>query len=453
MPTDSKKYVSWFRHSSPYINAYRGKVFVILLPGEALAHENFHNIAHDITLLNSLGVKLVLVHGARPQINQALDSAGISASLQPEPSGKSHLQLRITDSNSLSVIKAVVGQLRFDIEAKFSMGLINSPMHGADINICSGNFVMAKPYGVQNGIDYAFTGEVRKVDSDAIKKQLDNNNVVLLSNLGYSATGEVFNLTSEEVAAETAISLHADKLLIYSRESGILDKDGLAISKLNAEQAQTLLAEKLELITADATKETDEALKNLQLSIKACLATVSRSQVISYVEDGALLTELFTREGIGTLITQDYYEQTRAATIDDIGGILDLIQPLEQDGTLVHRSREKLEAEIQHFFVMEREGMIISCAALFPHEDQSAELACLATHADYRNNGYGQAMSEYIEEAALKQGIKKLFVLTTKSPHWFLEKGFVEGSVESLPMEKLSLYNYQRNSKILEKKL
>jgi len=444
---DTKQYVSWFRHSSPYINAYRKKVFVILLPGEAIAHENFHNIAHDITLLNSLGVKLVLVHGARPQIDQALKDAGIKANLHEEPSGKLHRQLRITDIDSLVHIKRVVGQMRINIEAMFSMGLINSPMHGADITICGGNFVMAKPYGVQNGIDYAHTGEIRKVNSEAILAQLESNNIVLLSNLGYSATGEVFNLTAEEVAAETAIALDADKLLIYSKESGILDKEGVAINKLSAEQAQKLIEEKIQ------QGGVDEALKNLELSVKACLASVSRSQVISYADDGAVLTELFTRDGVGTLITQEHYEQTRAASIDDIGGIMDLIHPLELEGALVHRSREKLEAEIQYFAVIEREGMIIACAALFPHDNQTAELACMATHNEYRNNNYGKVIFEYMEENAQTQGIKKLFVLTTKSPHWFLEKGFTESSVDALPMEKKNLYNFQRNSKVLEKKL
>jgi amino-acid N-acetyltransferase len=437
--------VSWFRHSSPYINAYRKKVFVILLPGEAIAHENFHNIAHDITLLSSLGVKLVLVHGARPQIDQALEQAGLTAPLQEEPNGKLHRQLRVTDVESLGHIKKVVGQMRTDIEAMFSMGLINSPMHGADITICSGNFVIAKPYGVQNGIDYALTGEVRKVNSKAILTQLENNNIVLLSNLGYSATGEVFNLTAEEVAAETAIALKADKLLIYSKEAGILDKEGSPINKLSAEQAQKLISEKIKQGGAD------ESLKNLELSVKACLATVARSQVISYVDDGALLTELFTREGVGTLITQEQFEQTRAACIEDIGGIMELIQPMEQEGTLVHRSREKLEAEIDHFTVIEQEGTIIACAALYPHDKKSAELACLATHADYRNNSYGKHILEFIEMSAKKLGVKKLFVLTTKSPHWFIEKGFKEGSIDSLPKEKKTLYNYQRNSKILEK--
>jgi amino-acid N-acetyltransferase len=447
MNMDIKQYVNWFRHSTPYINAYRGKVFVILLPGEALAHENFWNIAHDLTLLNSLGVKLVLVYGARPQIDAALLAAGHKAEILEKVTGHIHNTVRITDAPSLEVIKGVVGKLRIDIEATFSMGLINSPMHGADISIASGNFVMAKPFGIQDGIDFGFMGEVRKVEHEAIRKQLDNGNIVLMSSLGYSPTGEVFNLTVEDVACATAIALKADKLLIYGKQAGILDQDGERISKMSAEEALQLIKEKI------ARKGLDEELKNLELSVKACSATVKRSQVISYEDDGALLIELFTRDGIGTLITQEQYEQLRPATIKDVGGILELIEPLEAEGVLVHRSRERLEAEIEQFFVIEREGMIISCGALYPQDAQSGELACLATHPDYRNHNRAQAILEQVEKQARKLGLTKLFVLTTKSPHWFLERGFVASSVDELPEKKKSLYNYQRNSRIFVKQL
>ena len=444
---DSKLYVNWFRHSSPYINAYRGKVFVILLPGEALAHDNFWNIAHDITLLNSLGVRLVLVHGARPQIGKALQQAGIETELLDKVTGQLHSSVRVTDADTLEIIKQVVGKLRIDIEAAFSMGLVNSPMHGADITLTSGNFVMAKPFGIQNGIDYGLTGEVRKVETDAIRKQLDIGNIVLMSNLGYSATGEVFSMTVEEVASAVAIALKADKLLIYGNEAGILDKDGERISKMSAEEAQALIREKI------SANGIDEELRNLEVGVKACSATVKRSQVISYEDDGALLVELFTRDGIGTLITQEMYEQLRQASINDVGGILELIEPLEEAGILVHRSRELLESEIERFFVIEREGMIIACGALYPQDDKSGELACLATHPQYQNGGRAEHLLEQIESSAKKQGLMNLFVLTTKSPHWFLERGFALSNVEALPETKKALYNYQRNSKVFLKTL
>lgn len=447
MAFDQNDYVKWFRQASPYINAYRGKVFVVLLPGEALAHDNVYNIAHDLTLLNSLGVKLVLVHGARPQIEAALKAAGLKDKTVDDIQGQLHIDLRITDAASLEEIKRVVGALRIEVEAIFSMGLPNSPMHGAEINTASGNFIVAKPYGVHHGVDYGYTGEVRKVDSEAIRKQLDAGNIVMQSNLGYSPTGEVFNLTVEEVAAGIAIALQADKLLIYAQESGILDEDGDPISQLNAKEADSLIKAKV------ANKGLDMQLLNLELGVKACKAGVKRAQVISFVEDGALLTELFTRDGSGTLITEEKYEQLRQATIDDVGGIIELIEPLEEAGVLVERSRELLENEIGQFTVIEREGMIVACGALYPQEDGSGELACVATHPDYRDSGRGQEILGSIARQAKKAGLKSLFVLTTKTPHWFIERGFTEGSIDSLPEKKKSLYNYQRNSKIFTKKL
>jgi len=448
MADDNTQYVKWFRQASPYINAYRGKVFVVLLPGEALAHDNFYNIAHDLTLLNSLGVKLVLVHGARPQIDAALKAAGLKDEKHDDIQGQLHIDLRITDAASLAEIRKVVGSLRIDMEAVFSMGLPNSPMHGADINTASGNFVAAKPYGVHNGVDYGYTGEVRKVDSDAINRQLDAGNIVMQSNLGYSPTGEVFNLTVEEVASAIAIALQADKLLIYSGDTGILDDEGEPISQLTAIEADDLIRQKI-----GAGDNLDMQLLNLELATKACKAGVKRAQVISYTADGALLSELFTRDGSGTLITQENYEQLRSATIDDVGGIIELIEPLEAAGVLVERSRELLETEIEQFTVIDREGMIVACGALYPQDDGSGELACLATHPDYRDTGRGQDVLEKIQKQAKKAGLTSLFVLTTKTPHWFIEKGFAESDINALPEKKKSLYNYQRKSKIFTKKL
>ena len=447
MTDDTSQNVKLFRQALPYINAYRGKVFVILLPGEALANANFSNIAHDITLLNSIGVKLVLVHGARPQIDAAMKTAGLNDEKHDDVHAQLHHQLRVTDAASLEEIKKVVGNLRINIEAKFSADLPNSPMHGADISTVSGNYVSAKPFGVHNGVDYQHTGEVRKVDSDEITRLLDAGKTVLQSNLGFSPSGEVFNLKVEEIAVSIAIALTADKLLIYSAESGILDNDGKAISQLNAEDAQALVQEKI------ASNGMDQQLLNLELATKACKGGVKRAQVISYSEEGALLTELLTRDGTGTLITQENYELLRDASTDDVDSILELIKPLEEDGVLVERSKDLLENEIEKFSVIEREGMIIACGSLYPQEGGSGELACLITHPDYRNNNLGQTVLDHIEKNARKEKLKSLFVLTTKTPHWFQERGFEERSIENLPDSKKSLYNYQRNSKIFVKTL
>jgi amino-acid N-acetyltransferase len=386
-------------------------------------------------------VKLVLVHGSRPQINTALAAAGITSAY--------HKDLRITDHPSLAITKQVVGQLSIDIEARFSLGLVNSPMHGADIKLCRGNFVTARPYGVHDGVDFCNTGLVRKVQAASIEQQLLNKNIVLLSNLGYSTTGEVFNLSAEEVATEVAIALKADKLILFVPGQGVKDSDGELITTLSPTQARDHLSTDLSQDPADKIC-INHALK---AAIRASENNVHRTHLISYQQNGALLQELFTREGTGSLVSQDNFEELRAATIADVGGIMALIKPLEEAGILVQRSRERLETEIENFRVIVFEGMVIACAALYPMDNESAEIACIATHPAYQKLGRGDRLLNRLEADARKLGLGRVFILTTVATHWFLERGFNEAGVDDLPAKKKQLYNFQRNSKVFIKSL
>ncbi len=435
---NESQFVAWFRSSSPYINAFRGRTFVIAFGGEAVADEQYAHLIHDIALLNSLGVRLVLVHGARPQIEQRLRQSG--AAIQ-------YVQgLRVTDDTALAAVKEAVGTLRVEIEALLSMGLANSPMAGARLRVASGNFVTARPLGVRDGIDYCHTGEVRRVDAEAIRQRLDDGAIVLLSPLGYSPTGEVFNLTAIEVATETAATLGADKLVYLVETPGLPDAQQHLVRQLSLAEAARWLDERRTL-----PGKLEPYFRN---AVQACGRGVRRAHLIDRHVDGALLLELFTRDGIGTLITADIYEGTRKATIDDVGGILELIAPLEMEGILVRRSRERLETEIDRFTVVERDGMIIACAALYPFKDEAmAELACLAVHPSYRDGGRGEALLTYIEREAKLQGLQKLFVLTTRTTHWFQERGFRPSQIADLPIDRQRLYNYQRKSKVLSKEL
>lgn len=434
MPT--KDYVKWFRNSAPYINAHRGKTFVLMISGEAIAHANFANIIHDIALLNSLGVKLVLAHGARPQIEERAGLRGAASRIENN--------LRITDAQTLECVKDAAGSLRAHIEALLTMGLANSPMHGAQIRVCSGNFVVAKPIGVRDGIDYEHTGTVRRIDKTGIEKQLADDSIVLLSPVGYSPTGEVFNLSLEEVATQAAITLQADKLLVFSEQNGLLDATGTLIQNGTVSELAALLDN-------CHNDDTAQLLRAIILSVRN---GVKRCHCVSYTDDGALLQELFTRDGAGTLIAQDDYEQLRPATIDDVGGILELIEPLENDGVLVKRSRELLETEISQFTVIERDGMVVACAALYPYPDHnSGEVACVATHADYRGADRGERLLAALEYTAKKQQLSTLFVLTTQTAHWFQEQGFISAGRDQLPDKKQQLYNLQRNSKVFVKNL
>ncbi|HEY7886099.1 MAG TPA: amino-acid N-acetyltransferase [Cellvibrionaceae bacterium] len=433
----TQNYVTWFRHSSPYINAHRGRTFVIMLPGEALLHANFNTIIHDIALLSSLGVRLVLVHGARPQIDARL--------AQNNCQGLFHKKLRITDSQSLASVLQAVGEARIMVEAALSTGLPNSPMHGSRIEVTSGNFVSAMPHGVIDGVDLQHTGKVRRINVPQLARALDAGAIALLSPLGYSATGEVFNLTYADVATQVATAIKADKLLAYCDSDGVSDVDGSLIRQLTLSECKRHFDEHGE----NMPELLQQALGSAYLS---CLQGVQRAQLINYTSDGALLTELFTRDGLGTMVYSGHYEQLRTATIDDVGGILELLAPLENQGILVRRSRELLETEINQFSVLEKDGAIIACAALYPFDDM-AELACVATHPDYRKGGRAALLLQEMEKLARKKQIKQLFVLTTQTAHWFLEQGFEPGNLDDLPMAKKSLYNFQRNSKIFYKKI
>lgn len=408
-----------------------------MLPGESLNHENFSNIIHDIALLSSLGVRLVLVHGARPQIDARLEHAGSTS--------KFHHNLRITDSASLSMVLQAIGEARIAVEAALSTGLPNSPMHGAHMQVLSGNFTVAMPHGVIDGVDLQHTGKVRRVNTRSLQTALDSGAIALLSPLGYSPTGEVFNLSFSDVATHVATAIKADKLLAFVPGDGVTDADGNLLRQLSLQECKTFLEDQ----GASVDPDLRQALNACYLS---CLQGVSRAQLVSYAADGALLTELFTRDGLGTMIYSGQYEQLRTATIDDVGGILELIAPLENEGILVRRSREVLETEISKFSVMEKDGTIIACAALYPYDD-IAELACVITHPDYRKGGRAATLLQQMENQARKQKIRQLFLLTTQTAHWFIEQGFAPGSLSDLPMSRQSLYNYQRNSKIFVKNL
>jgi amino-acid N-acetyltransferase len=433
------KHVDWFRQSAPYIHAHRGRTFVILFGGEAVEHSEFSHLIHDIALLSSLGVRIVLVHGARPQIRQQLNTLNISSEFSDN--------MRITHHEHMPAVEQAVGQVRMTIEAQLSMGLPNTPMAGASVSVTSGNFVTARPYGIHNGVDFCQTGNVRKVNAETINQQLQNNNIVLVSPLGYSPTGEIFNLRAEDVATETAIALSADKLIFVMENNGVTDKEGSLLQQLDLPHAENWSND-------HGTGKDHETQSHLNNAAHACRGGVRRVHLVSRQIDGALLLELYTRDGTGTLVTADNYEGLRTAVIDDIGGIMELISPLEQQGVLVKRSREQLELDINSFTIIERDGMIIACAAIFTYsEEKAAELACLAVHQDYQVHGRGNDLMQHIEWQARKKHMKKLFTLTTQAMHWFIERGFVECLDNDMPIEKKSLYNYQRNSKILCKQL
>lgn len=421
-------FVSSFRNSAPYINTHRDSVFVLAFGGDVVADGRFTHLAQDIALLQALGIKLILVHGARPQIEQRLQARGLDYHYANG--------LRITDPDALQAEIDACGAIRVNIEARLSYSLRNTPMAGIRLRVVSGNFVTAKPLGVLDGIDFQHTGTVRKIDVPAIQAALSQQAIVLLSPLGYSPTGEVFNCAAEQVATAVSEAVGADKLIFL---------DNIPTDFISDMTAQAALE------YANDSQQPDHLRTHLRNSAHAVERGVKRAHLVDARNDGALLTELFTRDGSGCLITADAYDQLRLAHADDIPNILAVIEPLEQAGVLVARSREQLELDIGHYRVLERDGAVIGCAALYAYADGYAELACVAISEHYRSTRRGNELLHAVEDEARGMNVQQLFVLTTQSPHWFIEHGFVEAEIQQLPIERQQLYNFQRNSKVLIK--
>jgi amino-acid N-acetyltransferase len=437
-PQQPEAFVRWLRQVAPYVHDFGGRTFVIGFGGELVAERaRFASFIHDINVLASLEIRLVLVHGARQQIEAELKRLGVRS--------KYAQGLRITDQGALTAVKHAAGVLRVEIEALLSQGLPNSPMARAQIRVVSGNYITARPIGVRKGVDFIFTGGVRKVDAAALSSHLDVADIVLVPPLGYSTTGEVFNLAWEDVAESVAVALKADKLLLYTDKLPA-DRKGELVSELTADEAAALCNGK-----TDLTPATSRALEHVSRAVKS---GVTRGHLVTRRAEGALLQELFTHAGVGTMVTADTTEKLRPAKIDDVRGLLSLIEPLEAEGMLVKRSRELIEAEIGNFMVVEHDGVIVGCAALYPYPgDKSAEFACLAVADSYRDAGYGERLLKACEERARSLRLRRVFALTTHAAHWFLEQGFRAADVQALPDQRQALYNWKRGSKVFLKRI
>ena len=431
------QFVAWLRSVAPYIHAFRGKTFVVAFPGELVRAGALPVLAHDLSLLHALGINVVIVYGSRPQVGEQL-------ALRNEQS-RFHNGLRITDAVALECAKEAAGELRLDIEAAFSQGLPNTPMANAAIRVISGNFVVARPMGIIDGVDLEHTGLARKIAYETIHPILDNGGLVLLSPLGFSPTGEVFNLAMEDVAVAAAISLRADKLIFITETPMMTDAGGTAIHEVSVHQAQAVIESAC--LPADAAYYFSNA-------IRACQSGVPRAHIVPFSTDGSVLLEIFTHDGVGTMVSAQNLESLREASIEDVGSILRLIEPLEADGTLVKRGRELIEREVDYFSVIEHDGVIFGCAALYPFPaEKMAEMACLTVSPDSQAQGDGERLLKHLENRARAAGFKKLFVLTTRAAHWFLKRGFTNASLDDLPKDRQNMYNWQRKSLVLIKNL
>ncbi|NKI92135.1 amino-acid N-acetyltransferase [Rhizobacter sp. SG703] len=437
-------FVPWFRSVAPHIHAHRGKTFVVAIAGELIAAGKLSAFAQDLAILHAMGIKLVLVHGFRPQVEEQLRAKGHTSRF-------SH-GMRVTDPLALDCAQEAAGQLRYEIEAAFSQGLPNTPMAHSQIRVVSGNFITARPVGIVDGVDFQHTGLVRKIDAVGIRRVVEIGALAMLSPFGFSPTGEAFNLSMEDVAASTASELQADKLIYVTEVRGIpldpLDPDSEIDQELGLADARKLLA-----ALPNPMQPTDTAFY-LQHAVKACEDGVERVHIVPFSVDGSVLMELFTHDGVGTMIVDEKLESLREAGADDIGGILQLIEPFEKDGTLVKRDRTEIERDIDHYTVIEHDGVIFGCAALYPYpESHTAEMAALTVSPNVQGQGDGEKILKRIEQRARGAGFDSIFVLTTRTMHWFIKRGFKQVDPDWLPEARKRKYNWDRRSQVLVKKL
>ncbi|APR35512.1 amino-acid N-acetyltransferase [Paraburkholderia sp. SOS3] len=435
-PVQHAQFVDWMRSVAPYIHAFHNKTFVVGFGGEVVHQGLLNALVSDIALLQAMGIQIVLVHGSRPQVEEQMSLHGVQSEFSQG--------MRITDARALESAKEAAGEVRLDIEAAISQGLPNTPMAHAHISVVSGNFVTARPVGILDGVDFQHTGVVRKIDAESIRHSLASRKLVLLSPLGFSPTGEAFNLAMEDVASAAAIALRADKLVFLTETDGLFE-GGELIRELSLDDAYKL---------QESGQVQGDAGFYLKHSIRACRGGVVRAHIIPYALDGSLLLELFLHDGVGTMISYENLESLREASPDDVGGILTLIEPLETDGTLVRRGRHQIERDIDHFSVIEHDGVLFGCAALYPYtQERIGEMACLTVAPEAQNSGDGERLLRRIEQRARARGLTRIFVLTTRTEHWFLKRGFVKATVDDLPEDRRRLYNWQRKSLVLMKQL
>ncbi|AWD32318.1 Amino-acid acetyltransferase [Candidatus Kinetoplastibacterium sorsogonicusi] len=432
------QFVKWFRKVAPYVHAFKDKTFIIAFGGELIEDNCLNILVQDLSLLSALGIRLVLVYDAIPQANKQLKLKNnekiLSYDLEP------------INHNILECIKEASGKVRLDIESSFSQGLPNTPMSNAKIRIISGNFVIAKPKGIIDGIDYLYAGNIRKIDVDAIKSEIEKHSTIaLLPAIGFSPTGESFVLKIEELATKAATSLKAEKLIFLTSSKNIEINSNLSGIEIACNDVDSII--KSNCLDKEMTNLLYKAYKSVNNGVE-------RAHIVPYYLDGSILLEVFTHYGIGAMVVANNLDYMRQAKIEDIGSIIKLIEPLEKEGILIKRSRNILERDIDKFTVLEHDMMIYGCAALYEFpEEKMAEIACLTVIPELQNKGEGENLFKHVEKKAKLNGIEQIFVLTTRTSHWFLKRGFHQADISSLPLEKQKQYNKLRNSLIFIKNI
>jgi len=410
------EFVQTFRMSSPYITAYSGAIFVIHVPGVLSGEPTFGSVMADIALLVSIGIRVVLVLGALKQVEQRLHELRIRS--------RKVDGLRVTSNRVLQVVKDAAGEMLFEVESQLNRGLCTAQL-STRVSVVRSSFFTAQPLGLVDGVDYGYTGKVRNMNVKSMRERLANNELLLLTNLGVSPSGELFNCVSEQVAAEAAAQLGAEKLIYFIGSELICDsRSERHVPNMTLAMASRFLADGGEQLTPHFRMIMSE-------SVRALHSGVRRAHLLNRSVDGVLLMEVFHRDGVGLMISRNTYEGVRVAAPKDVLGILNMLAPLESQGRFPQQapiSKEFIEKQIGSFVVVERDGAIIACSQLRLSVGGAhvAEIACFAVHPEYQHQGKGLMLLSWMERAALaKSATSMVAVASRSSTGWFVERGFV----------------------------
>ncbi len=394
-----------------YFHIYSGSTFVVLL--DQISKDQIVTVAKDIALLSALNIKIILIAPSQPITKPFI--------------------IKTEDELEQLLTNTQVIQRKIEV-------LLNQAFHQYQISsaIISSSAVTTKPYGIHNGIDYGFFGKPRSIKKDLLNHLLDSASCLIIPTFGFAPTGETFIMDGLEMAEQVASALQCQKLMILTSAEAIP-------REMNANQAKIF-------------SQNSELPLTSRLLIKRCLPAiengVDRVHILDSKIEGALILELLTRDGIGSMITNEPYDEIKQAELSNIQPLKALMQPLEDDGILKQRSIQELEKDIHNYYLMFRDNSLIGAVAYYPYpEEKTAELASLIVHPDYRKGKKANLLMQFIEQKAIADGFNSIFLLTTQTAHWFMGNGYKEASKQDLPKAKLELYDHSRNSKVFFKYL
>ncbi|MCB9496184.1 MAG: amino-acid N-acetyltransferase [Fibrobacteria bacterium] len=428
------------REALGYMARYRGETFVVKIESGLVESPVFPGLLRDLASLHRMGIHVVVVPGARKQIDAVLQTWEIESQV--------HQGIRITSEEALPFVTLAA----FDVCNK-----IMSTLAESGVSALIGNWVKARGLGILDGVDYGLTGTVQSLRTDTLRQLLAQDFVPIVPNIGWNAVGKPYNVSSSQLAMEMAIQLGANKLFflcdvrpdladdlelpedVHLRENGLLESVTMA-------QAQELLGRNPDRIRQPFRDYVERG-------VEACRKGVRRTHIVDGQEDGALLREVFSQDGIGTMVYANEYDHIRRATLTDVQDIQRLQEPYVKQGVLVPRSADVIAAKIADYAVYEVDGFVQGGAALHLFPDGSAEIAAVAVSEHLRRWGIGRKLVQYLMDRAHRLGLDRVFLLTTQTSDWFAELGFVRGDLGDLPQEKAATYSHQRGSLIFVRTL